>query len=41
MGEEYNIDLTKYGELIYDNNPLHLKMLKNCYHKYLIIHFTH
>lgn len=29
MGEEYNIDLTKYGELIYDNNPLHLKMLKN------------
>lgn len=29
MAEEYNIDLTKYGELIYDNNPLHLKMLKN------------
>lgn len=29
MSEEYNIDLTKYGELIYDNNPLHLKMLKN------------
>lgn len=29
IAEEYNIDLTKYGELIYDNNPLHLKMLKN------------
>lgn len=29
MAEEYNIDLTKYGELIYDNNPLHLKMIKN------------
>lgn len=29
ISEECNIDLTKYGELIYDNNPLHLKMLKN------------
>lgn len=29
MSEECNIDLTKYEELMYDNNPLHLKMIKS------------
>ena len=29
MSEEFNIDLTKYEELLYDNNPLHLKMIKS------------
>lgn len=29
ISEECNIDLTKYEDLLYDNNPLHLKMIKN------------
>ena len=29
ISEKYNLDLSIYSRLLYDNNPLHLKMIIN------------